>query len=471
MATAPTGVARLQALEAILLNPELYRLAELIPFPDRERGGRTRAYPNFAYLFYEALISVHRSARQVEAELSHPVVWRFARRMVRKMFPDDREMRLPGKPMRRHHYLYVRNRYLTDPAVLKRIAALHRESSCAQARELGLVDPEGPGSFTHPHLSRMLYADGKVITPLFKGRLGQTRTDKATGEIKQVRFEPDADLHFEGDGELAYGTKFVVVAARSGETRARMILDVDWVAHKGGEARVAMSCFERLSPLVSGAQGVIYDTALRGIHHQTLLRKLGLLPVNKVTAKKKGSKRPRRAVGRRVEKSVHVEDKKVRLSDGTEKLVSLLAQGGAIGIAELLDTGEPNFIELKRVRTHRTQDRSGLFRWYNDYLLPKSLGGGVVTVRLHGNDEDVARKFNRTENVRVIPPSDPDFKSLYARRNDAESINRAIDDSMWLSRAHSVGHARQHLNLIGYALMVNSLALLEHRQRAAPLAA
>jgi len=34
-----------------------------------------------------------------------------------------------------------------------------------------------------------------------------------------------------------------------------------------------------------------------------------------------------------------------------------------------------------------------------------------------------------------------------------------------------VGHARQHLNLIGYALMVNSMALLEHRQRAAPLAA
>jgi len=203
MATAPTGVSRLQALEAILLNPELYRLAEEIPFPDPERGGRTRAYPNFAYFLYEALISVYRSARQVEAELSHEVVWRFARRMVRKMFPDNGEMRLPGKPMRRHHYLYVRNRYLTDPGVLKRIAALHRETSCKQARELGLVDPSGPGSFTRPHLSRMLYADGKVITPLFKGRLGQTRTDRVTGEIKQVRYEPDADLHFEGDGELA----------------------------------------------------------------------------------------------------------------------------------------------------------------------------------------------------------------------------------------------------------------------------
>jgi hypothetical protein len=53
-------------------------------------------------------------------------------------------------------------------------------------------------------------------------------------------------------------------------------------------------------------------------------------------------------------------------------------------------------------------------------------------VRLHGNEADATRQFNRTENVRVIPPSDPDFKALYARRNDAESINRAIDDSMWL---------------------------------------
>ena len=281
----------------------------------------------------------------------------------------------------------------TDPAVLKGIASKHRETSCGQARELGLLDPSGPGSFTHPHLSRMLYADGKVITPLFKGRSGDTRTDEDTGEIKQVRYEPDADLHFEGDSELAYGTKFVVVAARSGEARGRMILDVDWVPDKGGEAKAAMSCFERLASSVPGAQGIIYDTALRGIHHQTLLRNLGLLPVNRVTAKKKGSTKPRRAEGRRVEKSVHVEDKKVRLSDGSTRAVSLFARGGAIGIVELSDVGEPSFGELQRVRTHRAQDKSGLFRWYNDYLLPKSLSGGVVTVRLHGNEEDAARKF------------------------------------------------------------------------------
>jgi hypothetical protein len=94
----------------------------------------------------------------------------------------------------------------------------------------------------------------------------------------------------------------------------------------------------------------------------------------------------------RIEKSVHVEDKTVRLPDGRERLVSLFARGGAIGIAELSDKGEPNFIELKHIRTHRTQDKTGLFRWYNHYLLPESVGGGVVTVRLHGNDEERCSK-------------------------------------------------------------------------------
>ena len=82
-----------------------------------------------------------------------------------------------------------------------------------------------------------------------------------------------------------------------------------------------------------------------------------------------------------------------------------------------------------------------------------------------GLSEHEQRGLNRTENVRPIAPDDPDFAALYARRNDAESINRHLDDTMWLGRAHSVGHTRQHLNLIGFALCVNSIALHQHRQR------
>ncbi len=130
-----------------------------------------------------------------------------------------------------------------------------------------------------------------------------------------------------------------------------------------------------------------------------------------------------------------------------------------------------HFEPLTRVRTHRNRDKSGKYRWYNDYAVPESLGGGTVTIRLHGNSEDATRRFNRTENVRAIPPSDPDFDRLFRRRNDAESINRGLEDTLYLGRAHSLGHRRQQLNLLGYALMVNSIALGEHRRRWVPLAA
>ena len=98
------------------------------------------------------------------------------------------------------------------------------------------MDSAGPGSWTHPHLSRMLYADGKVLTPLYRQRPGDTMLDSTTGETRPVRHDPDARLHFEGDGEAAWGTKFVLVAARTKERLARMILDVERVPEPGGEA-------------------------------------------------------------------------------------------------------------------------------------------------------------------------------------------------------------------------------------------
>ncbi|MGZ6976432.1 MAG: hypothetical protein ACXVKQ_21040 [Acidimicrobiia bacterium] len=107
------------------------------------------------------------------------------------------------------------------------------------------------------------------------------------------------------------GTKFVLVAARNTDVHGRIILDIAWVPNHGGEAKTAIECFTRLAPLIPGAQGVIYDTALRGVHHQTLLRDLGLLPVNRVTAAKAGSTQPRRNDGRREEKSTRIETKTI----------------------------------------------------------------------------------------------------------------------------------------------------------------
>jgi hypothetical protein len=157
--------------------------------------------------------------------------------------------------------------------------------------------------------------------------------------------------------------------------------------------------------------------------------------------------------------------------DHRDITLAIYARGGAIGIGELAETGDLTFTELPRIRTHRNRDKNGKYRWYNDYQLPVRYGAQIITVRLHGNADDQACKFNRTENVRPIAPTDPDFARLYPRRNDSESINRNLEDTLWLGRAHSIGHARQQLNLLGYALMVNGLALHRHQRRRTQLAA
>lgn len=464
------GFSTLERLEAIIANRALYELADAVPEPDSSAGGRPRQYPVFMWLLFDALLSVYNSGRRVEAELAHATVWQRLRGLVEQAVPDRSELWLPERPMRRHHYLYGRSRYLTAPDVLERIAELHRSLACEQAREWGLFDPDGAGSWTHPDLSRMLYADGKVITPLFRAQPGDKKIDKATGEVHYPRAEHDAALHVEGTGEMVWGTKFVLIAARHRHAHSRFILDAAYVPTPGGEAGTAVERFAALAPCLPGAHGVVYDTALRGMHHQLLMRELGWISINRVTAASGSRKQGGGKDRKRVEKLVYVETKTVTTPNGPVE-VRLLSQGGRVGLGEVTEAGEPVFVPLVRVRTHRNPDKRGTYRWYNDYRLPEDLGGGVVTVRLHTSSDDVKRKFNRAENVRQIPPGDPDFEVMYRRRNDSESINRHLDDTLWLRRAHSVGHRRQLLNLITYALGVNSLTMHVQPRGLAPPAA
>lgn len=246
---------------------------------------------------------------------------------------------------------------------------------------------------------------------------------------------------------------------RSKDVHDRIILDTRHCPEVGGEAKTAMSAFHDIAPTAPGALGVIYDGALRGKHHAELMRDLGWLSINKVTAAEVATRNGK--LVKRVEKMTHIEDKTVN-----GKTVRLFASGCAIGVVEFDHNGNQEFVELKRRRTMRREDKNGKFRWYNEYLLAD---GNKVVVRLDTTEQDVERKLNRSENVRQIPQTDVDFKRLYGRRADAESINRQLDDSLWLGRAHSKGALRQSVNLIGYALMVNSLALYLHAKQGAAL--
>ena len=158
------GISALERIEAILASPEIHALAAVVPTPPRDRGGRPRHYPAFMIIVYEALISVFGSARQVEAELAHPTMWRWIREACQSSTGHD----LPATPMRRYHYLYLRNRYLTDPEILNLLSDVHRKAAAADAQQIGLLCTTGPGSWTNPHLDRVVYGDGKVVTPLYR---------------------------------------------------------------------------------------------------------------------------------------------------------------------------------------------------------------------------------------------------------------------------------------------------------------
>lgn len=141
----------------------------------------------------------------------------------------------------------------------------------------------------------------------------------------------------------------------------------------------------------------------------------------------------------------------------------------AIGIGEVdcIPTGDrldATFEPFKRLKLVRRPNRDGSWRIYQDYELPDS-GGSIVTVPMTPTSEDEKTKFHRCENVRCIPKGDPDYGTLLGRRQDIESINRSLEDTLFLGRAHSLGHRRQRVDLLGFAILTNSIAVSRHRQR------
>jgi len=370
-------------------------------------------------------------------------------------------MWLPDKPMRFHHYHYFRERYLRAPGMTQGLIELHEEVAVAQATEQGLCDPEGPGSWTHPDRTRATYADGKVVKPLYKGKPGTTRVNKATGEIRRVRAEQDAKLHTVGGGHQAWGVKFEILSCRGPEVHQRVILSVGHV-DKGGEPAVLLEMLGRVAPKLPGIQVLCYDGALRGTHIDHILREHGIIPVSPVAAAVAGD---RNGEGR-VAQTVHVGTGLIQRPDGHAKECRLYTHDGALGLGDLDEQGEVVFTRLERRANLRRSNANGTYRWYVRFGVPDSHDGGTLTEAHVISDEDRRRRFNRTEHLRILPPGDPDYETLRGRRSDAESINRGLDDSMYLSRAHSVGKDRQLLDLLDYAACVNALSIHRHQARA-----
>ncbi|MBA3552966.1 MAG: hypothetical protein H0W27_08885 [Actinobacteria bacterium] len=67
--------------------------------------------------------------------------------------------------------------------------------------------------------------------------------------------------------------------------------------------------------------------------------------------------------------------------------------------------------------------------------------------------------------IRQIPEGSEDFARLHVLRPDAESINRGVEDSLFIKRASAKGSRRQMVDLLGYARLVNAITLARCRAR------
>jgi hypothetical protein len=163
-----------------------------------------------------------------------------------------------------------------------------------------------------------------------------------------------------------------------------------------------------------------------------------------------------------------------RYDDGTSEEVELWTHGGRLCRVEFTDDGTRHLAPLNRTATLIRPNKDGTYRSYVQYEVPDPRGGRSKTHReaTCGTTKDKGKsKYWRAENIRQVPPGDPDYQRIAGRRSDAESINRHLDDSLYLRRAHSIGAQRQLYDLIAYARTVNALALHRHRKRHARHAA
>jgi hypothetical protein len=468
------GVSDLERVEAVFTNPDLYRLADGVTVRDPTKGGRPQIYPDYLVEAFGCLRSIYKSARAAATALHGPLLWDHIRTIVRSQCPDDPSTWLPETPPSRTWY--VKRKKQIEPAGLDPLSANFITSGIATAEELGLLDPNGPGTKSHPDPSRLIHHDGKAIRQMFNGAPGDTRhvqiTDPKTGETtvedRLVRADPDAKVHISGDDRQVRGSKFWHGEVRDEDRYTRVILVVDHVPGEKGkhnsEADIAVKNLVALAPRVPGALGTISDTALRGTHLNTLQRATGLVIINPITAEAVDKK-----TRERTEKEYYLRTVTFTYDDGTSIDVEIWTSGGRLCQVVYADDGTRVLETLRRIASPVRANLDGTFRTYVEYEVPDPRSMAPVTVMEATYDRPEDKDgFNRAENVRQIPPGDPDYQRLKGRRSDAESANRQIDDDLYLRRAASIGAKGQLFDLICHAFVINSVARARHRKRRAP---
>lgn len=275
--------------------------------------------------------------------------------------------------------------------------------------------------------------------------------DPSTGEHRDTppgRWDPSAADYHRHDGPI-HGNNFVIVSARDHTPGSRVILGVDRVDAPGREADTAVALIERIHTAAGpGITAVVYDGAFHGVHIDHLMRRHGLIVINKVAA-------AARTDDDVVTKRRPLGSYRHTTADGNECTHTLHIDNGTVIDVALADDGTPVTVSTAtRRQIKRFRRADGTWRFSLGVDITCRHGDFRLWLSPHATDTD------RTlpEHLRLIPPDDPDFQVLYGLRNDSESFNSQYKRTLLVDRATSVGWERQLFDLLAFAVLENSRA-------------
>ncbi|MFE2844794.1 hypothetical protein ACFXKS_14710 [Streptomyces scopuliridis] len=448
------SICDLTRLEYVVANPALYEVAATVFPPKIRKGpGRPARYPPYIYLIYLICIAIYDSSRRTDATLRHPDTWKAVCVGVRRQLGDKEADALPNRGPSRDQW----NDFYSDhlhPAVHE-FRKASRDVWIQQAIALGMLSQKRKrGDWLRPHRSQVINGDGTVVRPP-SDQTEEYEKDEKSGEIRYHRVDHDAGIQVEGDDNIIYGKKIVAFSVRQeAKCHSRFILNADNARHRSPEQdpereEEATTAVRLTHEILDRAPGVIaasYDTAWRGKHRAPLIRR-GLI----VFTRQHSGITPHPLKKYQYEKSECSHD--------------VYAAGGRACERRLTVDGKTMYNPLP-VRELLVREGKSGWRFYHSIEISCRNGPHTELIAVYEKEEDSAidprtkrMKFNRTEHLRQIPPDTLYGDRLLGMRQDSESSNSTLDYSHWDKRVPMYGAEGALLGYLGYAWMINSIAL------------
>lgn len=441
-------LSTLQLAVALLRTPAFFDMVELIRLPEA-RSGPPVTYSPISVLLWECLIEDFGSFREAEVSFRDPLIWNFLRTVLRETWPDAPDRRLPKDPMSRHQFHRHRRRLQQlRPDVHREILEEAARSAKTQAIAAGYFAAQ-PSSLAHPHRNNIVWGDGTFYNARFDAIEGDKSEDHVTGEIAQVRFDPDARLGIDRNDKVNPGYRWVITGTDPMAEQEGVILNIG-LARDGGETPVLEHLLGQLDD-VPGARHFGYDMAVQGAFADSQYRR-GRHPITKLPRNSKGE--PANGL---------LEVRTFRLADGTELPVQIYGVDGVCMITAVAD-GRRVPIPLEPVALRDRPSR----RVYGEYRIPDHpavdvrLRGLTVQVRMDGETR-LGRK--RAQYLRWINEHTAVGGALLGRRSTTESSNSIVERSLDGGRARSAGAFNNTLDMVGLMFGRNLRAALAHERR------